>query len=213
VDGLRIGVHRDWFAAADRDVVAACDAVLAGLERAGARIVAIELPDPDLMRLAHLVVIVSEMAGARVTDPPDAAFGVDTRLSFALARGFASGDYVHALRLRHRLGTALRDVYERVDVVVTPTTACTAPPIRADALATGESDIPLLDRIMRFATPANLFGLPAISVPAGYDAGGLPIGIQAMGRPGEEDALLRFAAAVEARVEKRAPKVWFGPAL
>ena len=57
--------------------------------------------------------------------------------------------------------------------------------MRPDAEAAGESDLPLLDRIMRFATPGNLFGLPAITVPAGYDSDGLPIGLHFLQQSGD----------------------------
>ena len=57
--------------------------------------------------------------------------------------------------------------------------------------------------------PGNLTGFPAVSVPAGYDASGLPIGLQAMSGPWDEGAALRVARAVERRTERREPKVFF----
>ena len=62
---------------------------------------------------------------------------------------------------------------------------------------------------MRFATPANFAGLPAISFPAGYDSNGLPIGFQAIGRPWTEHVLLRIAHVAEGLMERKAPKVFF----
>jgi Asp-tRNA(Asn)/Glu-tRNA(Gln) amidotransferase A subunit family amidase len=62
---------------------------------------------------------------------------------------------------------------------------------------------------MRFATPANLTGHPAISVPAGYDEAGLPIGIQFIGRAWQEHVLLRLAHAVEQIVERKTPQVFY----
>lgn len=198
----RIGIDRAYFEASDPDVVAACLALLDGYE-----IVEVEMPDPNLVRLAHVVVIVGEMAAARMIDL-NPAYGVDTRLNFALAGALTASDYVHALRLRGTLAAQMRALFDRVDVLVTPSTACTAPAIREDALSHGESDLPLLDRIMRYAPAANLFGLPAISAPAGYDRAGLPIGIQAMGRMWEEHVLLGLAAEWEKKVERRKPRVW-----
>jgi len=92
---------------------------------------------------------------------------------------------------------------------VTPTTALVAPPIPPDALPDGESDLSTLMEIMRFATPANLTGLPAISFPAGYDSAGLPIGLQAIGRAWHEATLLRLALAAERIVERAAPQVHY----
>ena len=65
-------------------------------------------------------------------------------------------------------------------------------------------------KIMRFATQANMTGLPAVSFPAGYTAQGLPIGMQAIGRAWEESLLLRIAVNAEEVVERRKPRVWYG---
>lgn len=62
---------------------------------------------------------------------------------------------------------------------------------------------------MRFATVANLTGFPAISFPAGYTAGALPVGMQAIGRAWDEALLLRIALAAEARMVRRAPQRHF----
>jgi Asp-tRNA(Asn)/Glu-tRNA(Gln) amidotransferase A subunit family amidase len=100
-------------------------------------------------------------------------------------------------------------VLESVDAIATPTTGCCAPAIADDALETGESNLEMTGTIMRFAPAANLTGLPAISVPAGYDDAGLPIGLHLMGRAWEEHLLLRLAGVVEASVERRAPQVHY----
>lgn len=203
--GLRVGVLDAWFEHADPAVVEACRVLLDNL---GVTLVRVDLPDPDLVRLAHLVVILGEMAAAQL---PHAAptYGPDTALNFALARGLSASDYAHALRVRGHLAEGWRRVFEQVDLVATPTTACTAPPIRPDALG-GESDIELLDRIMRFAHAPNLFGFPAVSIPAGYDAAGLPIGLQLIGRPWAEDVLLGLAVRAAPHVQRRQPKVLAG---
>jgi Asp-tRNA(Asn)/Glu-tRNA(Gln) amidotransferase A subunit family amidase len=212
IAGLRIGIHTSWFDASDPAVRETCHAGVEALREAGARLVEVEVPDPDAIRLCQLVIIVCEMAAARMADRrllggAAPVFGTDTRLSFLLARGLGSGDYIQALRLRQVLGLRMRALFEEIDLLVTPSTACVAPPVPLDALATGESNLPLLDRIMRFATAANLFGLPAISVPIGRDPEGLPIGLQLMAGPFEEHLLLRVALALEGRFEGIRPRV------
>jgi Asp-tRNA(Asn)/Glu-tRNA(Gln) amidotransferase A subunit family amidase len=63
--------------------------------------------------------------------------------------------------------------------------------------------------LMRYMFPANLTGLPAISFPAGFDAAGLPVGMQAIGRAWDEELLLRLALAAEGGLERGAPQVHF----
>jgi len=62
---------------------------------------------------------------------------------------------------------------------------------------------------MRYAFPGNLIRLPAISVPAGYDQIGLPVGMQAVGRNWEEPVLLRIACAAQQALERRRPAIFF----
>jgi Asp-tRNA(Asn)/Glu-tRNA(Gln) amidotransferase A subunit family amidase len=93
-----------------------------------------------------------------------------------------------------------------VDVIATPTTASTAPPVPEAALPAGESNLRLTDALMRFVRLANLTGYPALSVPAGYDGSGMPVGLQLTGRPWEEGLLFRVALTVERSVPRRTPK-------
>lgn len=98
---------------------------------------------------------------------------------------------------------------KQVDVIVTPTTAITAPPIRGDVLPGGESDLSVVTEAMRFIIPGNFTGLPAISFPAGYDSHGLPIGFQVMGKHWREHTLLRIARAAETSIVRKAPQVHY----
>jgi Asp-tRNA(Asn)/Glu-tRNA(Gln) amidotransferase A subunit family amidase len=136
-------------------------------------------------------------------------FSLEIRINLALTRVFTSRDYVKAQRIRTQTIENFERVFKKVDVIVTPSVGLTAPPIRPEALPEGDSDLSLLTEIMRFATPANLTGHPAISVPAGYDEAGLPIGIQFIGRAWQEHVLLRLAHAVEQIVERKTPQVFY----
>jgi Asp-tRNA(Asn)/Glu-tRNA(Gln) amidotransferase A subunit family amidase len=179
--------------------------------RAGARVVEIEIPELEVMRVAHLVTIVTEMAAAHIGYYRDhqADYALDTRLNLTLGRRLQGSDYVHAQRHRARVYRHFAGALEDVDVIVTPATGCTAPVLPLDALAAGESNLELIGTIMRFAAAANLTGLPAISVPCGYDDAGMPVGLQFMGRAWEEHLLLRLARAVERTVERRRPQIHF----
>jgi len=101
-------------------------------------------------------------------------WGLDVRLSLALARSPSSRDYIQAQRIRTRTIAHFESAFS------------------ADALPDGESDLTTTLESMRFSTPPNLTGHPAISIPAGYDAGGLPVGLQAIGRYWHEHTLLRL---------------------
>jgi Asp-tRNA(Asn)/Glu-tRNA(Gln) amidotransferase A subunit family amidase len=209
--GLTLGVYWPWFEHAAPEVVTTCKQMLAALQARGAKVKEVTIPELDAARIGHLVTITSEMLSglAPYAKKNWKDYSLEVRTNLDLALAFTSQDYLKALRIRTRSMVNFNRVLAEVDAIVTPTTACVAPPIPADALSAGESDLTTLLEIMRFAPPANFTGLPAISFPAGYTADGLPIGFQAMGRPWHEHVLLRVAHVAEGLVERKAPRVLF----
>jgi Asp-tRNA(Asn)/Glu-tRNA(Gln) amidotransferase A subunit family amidase len=209
LDGLRLGICWPYFEDADADVVARCKDAVRALTDAGAKVVELPAPDLNTVLWTHSCIILSEMAEAMLprvkTRPSD--FGLDSRANLAIGRHFRATDLVHALRHRHRLTRELLAVMADVDVLVTPTTATTAPAIPEATLPDGESNLPVVDALMRFVRVANLTGFPALSVPAGFDRAGLPVGVQLTGRPYEEHLLLRLGRVVERATEPRTPPI------
>ncbi len=207
--GVRLGLCTPYFEDADASVVARCKDAVRLLTDAGATVV--EVPPPELNTLlwAHAIIILSEMASSMLphTEEDAARFGYDTRTSLAVGRHFRATDYVHAMKHRHLITQAWLKQMESIDVFVTPTTATTAPEIPEKTLPWGESNLPLTDALLRYARQGNVTGFPALSVPAGYDGGGLPVGVQLMARPYEEHLLFRLGRVIEAGVERRAPRI------
>jgi Asp-tRNA(Asn)/Glu-tRNA(Gln) amidotransferase A subunit family amidase len=209
--GTRVGVYRPWFEDADGDVVSTCRRALDALASAGAIIREIDIPDIHLVRPVHFVTVATEWAIAFAERYRDhtSEMGYDLRLVRRLAESLRGTDYVHAQRLRRRICSHFAAALESVDVIATPATGTTAPAIGPDALSAGESNFPLLDRLTRFVTAANLTGHPAISIPAGYDSAGMPVGLQLIGRPWREDVLLTIASVADRLIERRPPRIHF----
>jgi Asp-tRNA(Asn)/Glu-tRNA(Gln) amidotransferase A subunit family amidase len=208
---LKLGVYWSWFNHASEDVVEACKHLLEGLEEAGATVQEVQIGDLDAARIAHLVIISTEMAASmdRFHRTHGREHSLEVRTDLALARAFTARDYVQAQRVRTQIMREFSRALEQVDVIVTPTNACTAPRIQPAALPDGDSDLTTVLEVLRFVTPGNMTGLPAISFPAGYDRQGLPVGFQAIGRPWQEHVLLRLARASESLVERRQPQTRF----
>jgi Asp-tRNA(Asn)/Glu-tRNA(Gln) amidotransferase A subunit family amidase len=206
--GVRLGVFEPWFEDADASVVRTCRALLEGLVERGAVVKTIDIPDLEQLQLAHLLTITGEMlcSQARWLDEHRQDYCLNARMTLALAESVSGADYVQAQRVRAAMQARFAEVLRDVDAIVTPTTAQTAPAYGADALETGESNLPVVDKLMRFIRPGNLLGLPSITFPAGYDEAGLPIGFMATGRPWEEALLLRMARVAEGLVHRRAPR-------
>jgi aspartyl-tRNA(Asn)/glutamyl-tRNA(Gln) amidotransferase subunit A len=115
---------------------------------------------------------------------------------------FTGDEYVQAQRLRARLREDMRQALTEVDVLATPTTPGTAPAFSA-----------VLDPNFPFArsnmAPFNMAGLPALALPCGFGANGLPISLQLAGRPFDEATVLRAGHAYEQATEwhRRRPPV------
>jgi len=205
--GVRIGIYHPTFDDADADVVKHCNEAIKALMARGA--VVKEIPPPDLNRIlwSHATIILSEMATAMKAeiDRDSSRFALDSRTNLALGLRFTAIDYVHALRHRHGLTVETLQTLHDVDVIASPTTASTAPLIPESTLPGGESNLPVVDALMRFIRVGNLTGFPAISVPCGFDSAGLPVGFHLLARPWEEHLLLRLARVVEVATEVRRP--------
>ena len=198
VRGLRFGVPGTPFeddlepavAAAVEDAIG----VLAGL---GARCVTIDArPLRDAYTAFHAVLATEASAiHERWMRERRNEYGPLTRQ--ALARGFfVSGvEYVNARREQSRVRGALDAMLETVDVLVTPTLPRTAPAVGAPM-----SREPA-EAWNRLVVPFSLAGLPALTVPCGFDPGGLPIGLQIAGRAFDEASVLRVGAAYERATE------------
>ncbi|HSF81117.1 MAG TPA: amidase [Anaerolineales bacterium] len=208
---LTLGVYWPWFRHAQPQVVSTCEQMLEKLQTMGASIHEVELPELEATRVAHLITITSEMATAldRYHEAHHKEYSLEVRLNLALARSFSNRDYVKAQQVRTRTIAHFEQAFEKVDAIVTPASAVTAPPIKFDAQPDGESDLTVLTEIMRYAFPSNLTGHPAISFPAGYDQAGMPVGMQVIAGYWQEHLLLRLAHAAESNLSRKPPLVHY----
>ena len=208
---LTLGIFPEWFDDADPEVVSICRAMVESLEKLGATIKEVAIPDMGAAYVAHAVTILSELASAMLMVPPEAYrdLSPEVRLQFVAAREMNPLDFVQAQRVRTQTMRHYDDIFQQVDALLAPATPFPAPPVPADALSDGVSDLTQVIATLRFANQANLCGLPAISFPAGFASNGLPVGFQAVGRPWTESTLLRLAYAADSLIERRRPQVYF----
>ncbi len=208
LEGVRLGVCWPYFEDAQPDVVRRAREALKACTDAGATVVELPPPDHNTILWTHVVIITSEMAAAMRKHVREdvTRFALDSRLNLAMGRHFRGTDLVHAMRHRARLTQEQLELMKTCDAVVTPTTGTTAPPIPEETLPGGESNLALLEQLMRFVRLPNLTGFPSLAVPSGYDAKGLPTSVMFTGRPYEEHLLFRLGRVVEASVERRVPE-------
>ena len=142
---------------------------------------------------AGTIITIAEAAAAQdeVMRSRPEELGADIRRQLRMAEFISARQYIRALRVRPVVQQELQALFGRVDVLVTPTTS--ALPTRSD----GETSAESLTLFARNTRPFSMPGLPAISVPAGFSAEGLPIGLQIIGQPFDEAGILRVAHAYE----------------
>eukprot|EP00053_Salpingoeca_punica_P011646 m.103822 g.103822 ORF g.103822 m.103822 type:complete len:624 (+) comp15730_c0_seq5:38-1909(+) len=198
---IRIGVFKPYFEDASPEVVSACRSTLKKtFEGRGVQIVEIDIPMLNIISRAHGLTILSEMATfmERFDRKYFSELGEETRVSLSLAASITARDYIAAQEIRSYAMSVLKDIFKKVDVIVTPSTAITAPRIQDDALLTGDVNTTVLSSLMRYVFLGNFLGLPALSCPIGKDSNNLPIGFQVMGDHWSEHLLLRLGHAISA---------------
>ena len=199
VSGVRIGLPRNFFnTAVDNEVSAAVQQTATEAERAGAELVHIDVPDPAALNVVARTVLLSEAAS--VLGPylhRRDEIGSDVLALLDQGRLLPGTDYVTAQRIRYALQQQWAALFRTIDYLLIPTTPIPAPKIgqRTVTIQGSEEDTRLAST--RFVRGINVLGLPAISLPAGKNAEGLPLAVQLVGRAYDDAGLLRVAAALQ----------------
>jgi len=163
--------------------------------------VEVTVPEIEVMRLAHYLTIGSECSTAiacHLEKLDMAELGGDARVALSVYGAFNGREYLNAQKIRNRQMQLHKKIFAKADVIVTPTTGVTAYTLYDDALKTGELDYINGAALVRYQISGNFLGLPAVTVPVGYDKLGLPIGLQFIGRPWSEATLIHIAFAMQA---------------
>ena len=229
VRGLRVGIPREYRV---DDMPADIDALwqqgIAWLTARGAEMVEVSLPHTRYALPAYYIVAPAEASsnlarydgvryGLRVPGRDIVAMYENSRAegfgrevkrrvmigTYVLSAGYYDAYYVKAQKVRTLIKRDFDEAWGKVDVMLTPATP-------SAAFAPGEITDPVqmyLNDI--FTVTVNMAGLPGISVPAGLSAEGLPLGLQLIGRPFDEETLFRVAHVIEADAGRFAPEKWW----
>jgi aspartyl-tRNA(Asn)/glutamyl-tRNA(Gln) amidotransferase subunit A len=195
VAGLRIGIPRDFFATAPAitwDVTAGIDRTISQLREAGAVVEDVQLPDYALFSAVGRVIMMAEAFAIHESDMQTRLldYGEITAGRFILGAAITAADFIHALRARRELTDAVNGALSHYDALLTLSALNTAP--RFDQPTDSLSSASPIQTI-----PFNVTGHPAMSVPTGLGANGLPIGVQIVGRPFDEPMVFRIGRAIE----------------
>ncbi|WP_169568639.1 Asp-tRNA(Asn)/Glu-tRNA(Gln) amidotransferase subunit GatA [Sneathiella limimaris] len=231
VRGLKVGIPKEYrMDGMSDEITKLWDQGIDWLKSAGAEIVEISLPHTKYALPAYYIVAPAEASsnlarydgvryGLRVEgeDLADmysrtraAGFGDEVKRriligTYALSAGYYDAYYLKAQKVRTRIADDFKEAFKTVDTILTPT----AP---SAAFAIGEKGDDPLEMYLNdvFTVPASLAGLPGISVPAGLSSNGLPLGLQLLGRPFDEETVIRTAGVLEEAADFTAtPDAWW----
>jgi aspartyl-tRNA(Asn)/glutamyl-tRNA(Gln) amidotransferase subunit A len=218
VKGLRIGVPREYRSEGmPAEIEALWQQGVAWLRDAGAEVIDISLPHTKYALATYYIVAPAEASsnlarydGARFGLRRDGGdlidlyertraegFGAEVRRrvligTYVLSAGYYDAYYLRAQKVRSLILRDFTEAFRRCDALLTPT----AP---SAAFGQGENmDDPVTMYLNDvFTVPANMAGIPGLSVPAGLDAQGLPLGLQVLGKPFDEETVFAVGAAIE----------------
>ena len=201
IKGVRVGLPENYFfQGVEDEMTAGVRRAARQLEDLGAHVGEIRLPDPQHMTDVAMLIARAESSTvhARLLREQPEALQPTVRARLELGMGIPAYDYLQALRLRAKLTRAfMRDVFEEVDVLLTPVIPEPAPAWASLKGATVDEFNARSARFSRLTRPFNGYGIPALSVPCGFTATGLPLAFQAVGRPFDEGLLLRLGHAYQ----------------
>jgi aspartyl-tRNA(Asn)/glutamyl-tRNA(Gln) amidotransferase subunit A len=211
IKGLTIGVPNAFYVDdLDPEVARILDETVAVLKREGVDIVQVELPDQRQLTAACQLVLAVEAAAFHkrwlIERPQDYGSQVLMRLQNGLA--IPGVTYLEAMRWRGPALSAHLAAVAGVDAVIAPVAPVAAPSIAESDVGNSPDAESVIQRLTRFTRPINYLGLPSLSIPAGFTRGGLPVGMQLIGRSFDEAMLLRIGAAFQRATDfhKKLPK-------
>lgn len=206
---FRIGLPNEFFFEhVDSEVRRVVESAAKQFESLGARIEGVALP-----RLTRAVdqaanLVVAEASAYHESQgyfPARAAeYGDDVRGHLEFGHKLLAVDYLRGLTAHREVVEDFEAAFEKVDVILAPTSPIPAPPVgEKQVRVAGERETATRAELLRFTRPANITGMPAISIPCGFTGDGLPVGMQLLGGRWSEARLLAIALAYEEATEWR----------
>lgn len=207
LEGVRVGIAREYVEAiADEEIKENFEKVKSKLERLGATLVDVTLPHTKEAIAVYYILQPAEVSsnlarfdGVRYGKGRD-SFGKEAKRrivvgSYTLSSGYYDAYYRQALRVRTLVKQDFERAFEKVDALVTPVS-----PTTAFKLGEKTSDPLAMYMADALTVPVNLAGLPAIAIPSGKTKGGLPMGVQVIGRYMDEERMLPISYELESEL-------------
>ncbi|MEV6792217.1 amidase [Streptomyces sp. NPDC051320] len=202
--GLKVGVPRNhYFDRVTPDVEESVRGAIERLAELGAELVDVEIPMARYIQAVQWGLMVPEATAyhERSLRATPHLYAADVRILLEAGELTSAGDYLRAQRARTMMRDAWARMFDGIDVLAAPTVPMTAADAGQGAVewADGTTEA-VSDSYVRLCAPANITGVPALTLPVGHDSIGLPIGMQLMARPFRDATVLRVGRVYEESV-------------
>jgi aspartyl-tRNA(Asn)/glutamyl-tRNA(Gln) amidotransferase subunit A len=201
---IRIGLPENfYFETVMPEVKTAVHDAANRAENLGARLIPVRVPDIEALNTTGLVILLSEAAGVHHTHlhhprlQRRGDFGSDVLALLDQGSLIPAMDYVNAQRQRKLILNEFHALFRSIDCLFTPATPITAPRIGQTEISLDGASYDTRILTTRFARGINVLGFPALAIPCGVSSDGLPIGLQMIARPFEDNLLLMLGEALE----------------
>jgi len=201
VAGKKIGIPVNYFTEqVDPEAMRAAEAAAAVLQSLGAELVDVTIPMTEHIMSTEWAIMMPEATAYHMDylrDSPE-KYTDETRTLLEIGAAQLATDYVNAVRLRTLIQAAWKEMFSSIDVLLAPTLAVGAT-LRSDPFVRWEDGTieGATPAYVRLSAPANITGLPSLSIPAAFSADGLPLGVQIIGKPFAEPEILQCGYALE----------------
>ncbi|PHM65151.1 amidase [Xenorhabdus stockiae] len=201
IKGLRVGIPQNYyFDQVAESVKAAVKQTAERLKQQGAEVTTFNIPLADYLMPTQWGITVAEAASihSRTLRKSASLYGDDVRTFLEAGQLLPAGDYLKAQRARRIICQQWNTLFNDIDILLTPTVPETAALVGQESFTWSDnSQETIINAYLRLCTPANITGLPALTLPVAKDKQGLPIGIQVIGRAMDDATVLRVGHAIE----------------
>ncbi|MEO8158519.1 MAG: amidase [Betaproteobacteria bacterium] len=179
----------------DDEVRTALDVAFDRFRAAGAPVGEVDVPGIELAPGIQLIIIASEAAQANgeLLERHGDKLGEDVRLRLETGQFYLAVDYIKAQQLRNQVRQSMITSFGNADVMIIPAMPVLPPKSGTLTMQLGGKTVHVAPTLTRFTSPINFCGFPALSMPCGKSATGLPVNLQVVGRPGADATVLRVA--------------------
>lgn len=199
--GLRVGIPRNYyFDRVAEPIAAAVGRAAEHLRQRGAELIEVDIPLADYIIPTQWGLMVSEAASVHANDIRRSAslYGEDVRTLLEAGQLLPAGDYLKAQRARHLIAEQWKVLFGEIDFLLAPTVPQTAARIDQETFVWQDgSQESVAEAYVRLCAPANVTGLPALTVPFGKDHQGLPVAVQVVGRALDDAKVLDVGRILE----------------